>query len=291
MGRLKPASACCGAASLLVGVEVIVTIAFLCQLSLISICSSMEPIKIANIVMKPWVQVMLATWAFIGIPITLAAGVGMLYRMEHHIQLFLWYLIISFFIELVVPVSFFLSGSVCEKTVPDEIIKMGSAFVCGFTDTFLFFWSLTIGVLHIYCVYIVWSASKELTVTSFPQLMQYSDALKSVTVPPPVSGQYPLSNKRGYAFPNAPHRDVMDARQFHGQGYGKPLGGTYGSLPYGAGVGRQPPRQQMQNDPMPDMPGMGGAHDYMRTMTGGHVPTTHPNMATIPSSMRTLPPS
>merc|ERR1719440_577197 len=109
----------------------------------------------------------------------------MLYRMEHHIQLFLWYLIISFFMELVVPISFLATGSVCEKTVPDEIVKMGSAFVCGFTDTFLFFWTLIIGVVHLYCIYVVWSAATEITSTSFPQLMQYSEALKSVTVPPP----------------------------------------------------------------------------------------------------------
>jgi len=177
-------------------------------ISLIAISSSEKPIQIAAVEVSPNVQVAAAAWAFVGIPITLAAGVGSLYRIELNIRLFFWYLVVSFFFGVTIPIWFMASGSICSTVVSAEVQRMGSAFVCGFTDTATFFWTMIGGLIHMYIIYIVWSASEEIAATPYPELMKYSDALRGVKLPAPPAGPYPM-NKRAIPIPsNAPPQQV-----------------------------------------------------------------------------------
>merc|ERR1719356_1105763 len=116
-------------------------------------------------------------------------------------RIFFWYLMISFFFGMIIPVWMLLTGSVCNVVVDKEVQEMGSAFVCGFTDAFVMMWSLLGATFHAYLLYVVWSAAEDIARAPYPELMRYSDALRNVKVPEPPQGGYPLSSVR--AIPGA----------------------------------------------------------------------------------------
>jgi len=136
----------------------------------------------------PMTQVFNAAWALLGIPFIIGAGVGMLYRIEFQLRMYFWYSLATFFLNVVWWLSFLFSGELCQTIVGQEVQRMGTAFVCGFTDTFVFFWMLIAILVNLYCVYIIWSASEEAGRSSYPELMKYSNALKSHLLPLPTGG-------------------------------------------------------------------------------------------------------
>jgi len=195
--KVRPSHTCCGCMSLLVGVEVICLCTLLTCISIISSVSSKGTLKVSTFHVSSTLQVIIGSWAFIGIPITIAAGVGALYRVELPLRGFFFYLLISFFFGVGIPLYFLASGSLCDTMVTPEVQRMGSSFVCGFTDTFTFFWTLIFGVLHAYLIYVVWSAAEEIAEAPYPELMKYSDALKNVYQPDaPANYQYPMGGPR-----------------------------------------------------------------------------------------------
>lgn len=161
---------------------------------LISICSSSQVVKISTVSVSPTIQVVLGSWAFLGIPIAITAGVSALYRIEIPIRIFFFYVLASFLCNLV-PLWMLLSGSICDSMISREVQQLGSAFVCTFTDSFVFCWMLIGIVIHAYIAYIVWSAAEEIAECPFPELMRYSNALKGVFMPNPALGAMPLNSR------------------------------------------------------------------------------------------------
>jgi hypothetical protein len=199
--KVRPTQTAFGCFSLAVGVEVICAIVLVNQIIAIAICSSAEPVRLFSLLIQPWQQVFAASWAFVGIPVVINAGVSVLYRVELACRVLFWYLMISFFFGMIVPVWLLLSGSLCNVVVDKEVQEMGSSFVCGFTDAFVMMWSLLAATLHAYLLYIVWSAAEDIARAPYPELMRYSDALRNVKVPEPPKGSYPLASTR--AIPGA----------------------------------------------------------------------------------------
>merc|ERR1719213_591275 len=85
-------------------------------------------------------------------------------------------MIASFFLLVGVPMYMLAAGSLCDSVVTPEVQRMGSAFVCGFTDSLTFFWTLVFGAVDCYLIYIVWSAAEEVGEAPYPELMKYSEA-------------------------------------------------------------------------------------------------------------------
>jgi hypothetical protein len=187
----------------LLGVQAISLLTLLSNISVIASVSSRGQLRVSSFYLSVQLQMLAGTWAFLGIPIAVCAGVAALYRMETPLRVFFLYLLVSFFFGISIPIWFLASGSLCDTVVTPEVQQMGSSFVCGFTDTFTFFWTLIGGVLHAYLVYIVWSAAEEISEAPQPELMKYSDALKNVYMPdPPSSYLYnvgPVGSPRSFA--------------------------------------------------------------------------------------------
>lgn len=197
---MRPSHTCCGCVSLTIGVEFICLLTLLTCISILSSVSSRSEVKVSTFALPPEVQVVLGSWAFVGIPVAISSGCAVLYRVELPLRAFFMYLLVSFFFGVGIPLWFLLSGSLCETLVTPEVQKMGSSFVCGFTDTFTFLWTLIFGVLHAYLIYIVWSAAEEIALAPYPELMKYSNALKHVYQPEaPANFQYPLGEQRAAA--------------------------------------------------------------------------------------------
>lgn len=88
-----------------------------------------------------------------------------------------YYQAASFSVGLLIPIWFLTSSSMCDLVVAPEVQNQGSAFICGFTDSFVFAWSLMLALVHAYIVYIIWSAAEDIRLFPNPELMQYEDSL------------------------------------------------------------------------------------------------------------------
>lgn len=224
--KVRPSHTCCGCVSLLIGVEFICLLTLLSLICVLSIVSSKGTLTIGTFHISPTLQVAMGSWAFVGIPIVIAAGVAALYRIEVPLRIFFLYLIVSFFFGIGVPIWFLTSGSLCDQVVSREVQRMGSSFVCGFTDSLTLFWTLIIGTMHAYVIYIVWSAAEEIAEAPYAELMKYSDALKQVYVPDaPPDMQYTTGRPRAAALanPEGMMNPGMLGRSYGGvQGMGMP---------------------------------------------------------------------
>lgn len=180
---IHPTSHCCGCFSLLAGVEIIAFFTLLTSVITICLVSSQNTLFILGFSISPTVQVIAGTWAFLGIPVSLIAGVGMLYRVETAIKIFYYYQICSMAFGLWVPLKFLLVGSLCAMAVDHSVQSMGPSMVCGIMDTFWLLWLGMIGITHAYLAYIVWSAAEFIAENPFPELEKYRQALKHVQHP------------------------------------------------------------------------------------------------------------
>lgn len=91
------------------------------------------------------------------------------------LRAFFWYLLFGVPLGIAVPAWFLASGKapepcsrpplsqVCGSVVEDELQRLGPAFVCGFTESFVFMWTCVSGLVHCYVVYVVWSAAEKIS--------------------------------------------------------------------------------------------------------------------------------
>jgi hypothetical protein len=184
---------CCGAFSLLVGVELICLVNLLVAVFVIATVSSVISVTVGNIVISPNVQVLVAAWAAAGIPLVVGAGVGIAYRIEVFLRCYFWYIAATIAIQGVFFIKFLISGSVCSTFAPKDLERLGTTFVCGMTDTFALFWGLIAIGISSYFLYIVWAAQMDIKKGYWPELMKYRDAWNISTdgipyVPAPIVG-------------------------------------------------------------------------------------------------------
>lgn len=244
--KLKPTRDCFGVCTLTAGVEAICLAVLVFSLLVISAVSSAEPLQIVGLTVPPTLQVAAGTWAFFGIPLAIMAGVGAVYQVESNLRLFFYYLLASFFVGAVIPVWLLLTGSVCNVVVDREVQQMGSAFVCGFTDAFVFAWSLIIGLAHLYVIYVVWSAYQESTDPE--ELMRYERKLRELQEQRPPPGPIPLPASRARAEQGIPPNAPAVLRE------GGPE--TAPGPPYAASVAPGTMQQQQFAVPPTGMPGL-----------------------------------
>jgi len=212
--KLRPAKSFLGCCSLMLGIEAACALNLIFQIIAIAICSSTRPINFAGLTVSPMLQVLTASWAFVGIPITIAGGVGALHRIGGNIWMLFYYQAASFSVGLLIPIWFLTSSSMCDLVVAPEVQNQGSAFICGFTDSFVFAWSLMLALVHAYIVYIIWSAAEDIRLFPNPELMQYEDALRGINLPDADQAPGPapdMFSKAAVAMPQRNQAPLVDA--------------------------------------------------------------------------------
>jgi len=228
----------CGCVSLVTGVEAVAFITLLYCVCTISLCSSKESLAIFGVVIHPFFQVIAGTWALLGIPLAINAGVGVLYRIEFSLRMFFYYQCVSLLAGLLFPIALILSGSLCATVADKAVQRMGTSFACGVVDVFTFFWLALVGIIHAYLIYVIWSAAEDIRECPFPELEKYRQNLKA-------SRFMPVPQDLAYitGFRN-------DAAQMQVPAYG--AAPYFGTLPPQMMVS-QPVPTMMVNQPMPTM--------------------------------------
>lgn len=252
--KIRPLTDVLGCCNLLIGVELICLIAIIVDVLIISTCSSRLPLTVLGTTITPGLQVPVAAWAFIGIPIAVNAGVGMVYHMPNSVRLFYWYLVWSLPCIIYVPVVLLVSGSVCDSVVSKEVQHMGSMFVCGFANTFVLLWALMLLGLHLYTMWIVWSAAEEAVQSSKLSLTMYGKQLQGMLSEPrmPEPGTYIVNANQTLQNPATYVAKSASA-------FSPPAGGGYQG--FGFGSARFPSFQE-EGAPQSFMPMPGSTTDY-----------------------------
>jgi len=173
----------CGC-SLLFGVEIIALNQILYSVLSLSLTSSKDELVIGGVVITPTMEVAYASWCLLGIPLAIGAGVGALYQMPFHLNLFTLYLVALFIAHLLGIIGALASGVICGAAIAPEVQRLGQHFVCAFVDTFAGFWGLIILSVQAYCIYAVRSAAVAISERNkYPELLAAADRLRSLPKP------------------------------------------------------------------------------------------------------------
>lgn len=181
---------CWGCCPILVGVELICLFTLVTNIFMIAICSSAVPKRVFSLSIAPHFQVLAAAWAFIGIPITVTAGIGALYKIEQTLKLFFGYLVASLFIGTTIPIGIFSSGSTCVLAVKSDIWFLSPKLFCDLSDIFFLMVTLIVGTTYVYNLYIIWSAAEMVAKLPFPRVVKHSEVPDPMgPLPPKVTNQ------------------------------------------------------------------------------------------------------
>jgi len=122
-----------------------------------------------------------ASWCLLGMPFIFAAIWGVVYRQEANVRLYLLYLCVSFGLDVIYIIGFFLTTDVCHS-IPEALMKHGAAFACGFMRLLGLSTVLLMLILVTYCIFTVWSYCEDLKAggggAGFPALLAGAGELR-----------------------------------------------------------------------------------------------------------------
>lgn len=178
-GRLEPADSCFGYVPLLLALELICFSHLAWNTLVIYNTSSVESMSTRGVAVSPDMQVANATWALIGVPIIICAGVGGIYRIERMVRFYCYYMCASLVLGIAWVVVWVMTGGACESVVDEGARRLGSHIVCGTTIAMLLFFGLWLSWAWLYCIYIVWSAAEQVMLSEYPDVAFFMTMLKA----------------------------------------------------------------------------------------------------------------
>lgn len=161
---VRPVSQFCCGCSLTTGVLFIVTLHLLQNLFYLAtiFCNVVLQIPTFNPdgLSLP-AQTFNAAFCLVGLPFLASAFWGLLYRQESHIRLYLFYLYLTFFVDMC---YLFISDVLQDSChgIPLLLKVSGPAFACGIMRTWVLVFSLLVITVEAYFLFIVWSFAEDL---------------------------------------------------------------------------------------------------------------------------------
>jgi len=175
---MEPQHQCCGCVSLLVGIELICLGHLIVNLVLIANTSALETKNTMGLRLSPYVQVWNGMWALFGVPIIIGGAVGMLYRIESHLRLYMWYLIWSLISSMFFTLFWLLGGRACGQIAHEDFRASGGEIVCGGSVAIVFTGLLWTWWIQAYCLFMVWSAAEECRRSTYIEVEQFIRVLQ-----------------------------------------------------------------------------------------------------------------
>mmetsp|Transcript_105645 Transcript_105645/g.340714 ORF Transcript_105645/g.340714 Transcript_105645/m.340714 type:complete len:238 (+) Transcript_105645:118-831(+) len=100
-------------------------------------------------------------WCMLGLPFIIVGILGVMYRLENHVQLYFWYLLVSVLMDLGFLIFNLVSKDVCDD-MPFLLEQHGSAFACGTMRILSLFVVVLVVVMESYFVFTVYSLVEDL---------------------------------------------------------------------------------------------------------------------------------
>merc|ERR1740138_154576 len=157
---------CCGC-SVPVGVGIILVCHLAeCVLYVFSVCSTI--IFHHTSFSSSWSfpsQMFYTAWCLVGIPIILAAALGVVQRTEASLRVYLFYLTSCFLLNACWLGYFILLTDPCQQAVGDILRVVtehyGQSFFCGAAQIASYLFMGAAIILHVYCMWVVWSLCED----------------------------------------------------------------------------------------------------------------------------------
>lgn len=140
-----------------------------------------------------------AAFALFGVPFIIGGIMGVMYRLETHLKLYLYYTIASFAIDMGLIVTRFIMTDICTQ-LPDVLKQAGEAASCGFARIGLIFFIISVVVIEAYCIFTIWSLCEDFKAGGcggkLPDLLGDAAAIKKkrMTAKDYHEGLYPIKS-------------------------------------------------------------------------------------------------
>eukprot|EP00403_Amphidinium_massartii_P020182 CAMPEP_0178416720 /NCGR_PEP_ID=MMETSP0689_2-20121128/24207_1 /TAXON_ID=160604 /ORGANISM="Amphidinium massartii, Strain CS-259" /LENGTH=234 /DNA_ID=CAMNT_0020038069 /DNA_START=91 /DNA_END=795 /DNA_ORIENTATION=+ len=108
-------------------------------------------------------QTFFASFCLLGLPFIVGGFYGAWHNMESYLRLYLYYMVVSFILDMSYILAVFLLVDVCHG-MPVILEKHGAAFACGFMRIFSFCFTIYLVILQVYFIFTVWSLCEDLKV-------------------------------------------------------------------------------------------------------------------------------
>lgn len=120
-----------------------------------------------------------AAFCMVGLPFIAAAFYGVIKRQESHVRLYLYYMTLSFILDIGYVLVYLFIKDTCTM-LPSVLKKHGSAFACGFARAFTIAFIVVLAGIQTYCIYTIWSMAEDIRVggasSGFPELSKAKQA-------------------------------------------------------------------------------------------------------------------
>lgn len=208
---VRPISQFCCGCPLTFGVKLIIFLHLAQSIFYIvtSFCNIVLKLPTFNFNLNLSTQVFNAAFCLMGIPFIFSAIWGVANRLETHLRLYLFYLAVSFCLDLVYIVVFFVVEDTCSN-LPPALAQHGSAFACGSMRIFSVVFILMTTIVEGYFIFTVWSLCEDLKAggagTGLPQLLKGPGApLAGLTTALTTSSGYNsfVGQNGGYSYPHS----------------------------------------------------------------------------------------
>lgn len=122
-----------------------------------------------------------AAWCLLGMPFIFAAAWGLMYRQEANVRLYLFYMVVSFGLDVFYILAFFATTDQCSN-IPTALQQHGSAFACGFMRLWALVFIMMMLIVVTYLIFTVWSYCEDLKAggggAGFPALLAGAGELR-----------------------------------------------------------------------------------------------------------------
>jgi len=134
-----------------------------------------------------------AGFCLFGLPFIVAAFYGVIARQESHVRLYLYYLVLSFILDMVYIVYYMFLTDSCSM-MPSSLKKHGAAFACGMTRTFTILFIFFVTIIQCYCIFTIWSMAEDIRCggsgSGFPELLASKGRGQTTAVGDGIFGTY-----------------------------------------------------------------------------------------------------
>eukprot|EP00931_Biecheleriopsis_adriatica_P106909 TRINITY_DN8126_c0_g1_i2.p1 TRINITY_DN8126_c0_g1~~TRINITY_DN8126_c0_g1_i2.p1 ORF type:complete len:220 (+),score=41.53 TRINITY_DN8126_c0_g1_i2:106-765(+) len=177
MVMLEPAPAVVGPISLTALVGIILLVHFLICLSVLASVSSDKIVQVSGVELSTTLQCACGAFCLIGIPVTIHAGVGAVYRVPTHLSAYIMYLFASLAVVGLFFVNLARFQESCVTRAASDPTEMATMF-CGLPSVGTFF-SMCLVLLSIsVAIYLVWSLNENIKRRLETDLFRYQEPLQ-----------------------------------------------------------------------------------------------------------------
>mmetsp|Transcript_10264 Transcript_10264/g.21744 ORF Transcript_10264/g.21744 Transcript_10264/m.21744 type:complete len:189 (+) Transcript_10264:145-711(+) len=166
----------CGALPLPTSVLVAFLVSLLRALVLLVCIAPGEDLQVGSMLLSGDMQILVTAAALMGVPISILAGFGVLYRIEKHVRLLVHSQAATLLLDTLLAIRLLASGGICSTLVHTGVLRSDPFFVCFLVDVGTAFWLAAYLAFEAYIAYAVLSQADVLLRGEFTELLRYEDA-------------------------------------------------------------------------------------------------------------------